>query len=300
MTDVPSRTGQVGTRTTDAAPAADSVDMSRRPDGPVGRGLGSRLVEALFLVPRLATLVALIAIWQFVSSVWLPRVDPYMAVLMPPPTLVFWTAVELTRSGELGFHMLASLKREAVAFLFALAAVPLGLLMGWFRPIHAQLDPIVEVLRPIPPLAWIPLSILWFGIGDAQNQFIIFLGMFFPILINTIDGVAKVDSTLVRAARSLGAGEWNVMKRVALKAALPQIVTGVRVGLGVGWMALVAAELVGASSGLGFMINDARSVLRTDIIVVGMVTIGVVGLVIDVLLRLATRRLLPWSVPNAK
>ncbi|RXF72790.1 ABC transporter permease [Hansschlegelia zhihuaiae] len=258
------------------------------------------LLRALFRLPNLAALVGLILLWEFVASVWLPRSDPYLATLMPPPTQVFTTAVELIRSGELGFHLLASLKREAVAFLFALAAVPLGLLMGWFRPIHAQLDPIVEVLRPIPPLAWIPLSILWFGIGDAQNQFIIFLGMFFPILINTIDGVAKVEPVLVRAARSLGAGEWKVIKRVVLKAALPQIVTGVRVGLGVGWMALVAAELVGASSGLGFMINDARSVLRTDIIVVGMITIGFVGLVIDMLLRFATRKLLPWSVSNAK
>src|SRR5206468_2531218 len=147
--------------------------------------------------------------------------------------------------------------------------------MGWYRGVRAQLDPVIEVLRPIPPLAWIPLSILWFGIGDEQNEFIIFLGMFFPILLNTIQGVRAADQILVRAARSLGADERRVLTRVILKAALPQIVTGVRVGLGFGWMALVAAELVGANSGLGFLINDARSVLRTDIIVVGMLTIGI-------------------------
>jgi ABC-type nitrate/sulfonate/bicarbonate transport system permease component len=147
----------------------------------------------------------------------------------------------------------------------------------------------------VPPLAWIPLSILWFGIGDEQNEFIIFLGMFFPILLNTTAGVKNVDPNLVRAARSLGASERKVLTRVVFKAALPQIVTGVRIGLGIGWMALVAAELVGANSGLGFLINDARSMLRTDIIIVGMLTIGIMGLLIDASLRMLMRRLLPWS-----
>jgi NitT/TauT family transport system permease protein/taurine transport system permease protein len=158
----------------------------------------------------------------------------------------------------------------------------------------------MEILRPIPPLAWIPLSILWFGIGDAQNQFIIFLGMFFPILINTIVGVKNVDPNLVRAARSLGAPEYKVLSRIILKGSLPQIITGVRIGLGVGWMALVAAELVGANSGLGFLINDARSMLRTDTIVVGMLTIGLVGLLIDTAIRTLGRKFLPWSLALSK
>ena len=201
--------------------------------------------------------------------------------------------------GELLSQALASLQREATAFLFALLAVPLGVLMGWSRRAHTQLDPVIEILRPIPPLAWIPLSILWLGIGNAQNEFIIFLGIVFPILLNTIDGVRKVDRHLVRAARSLGASEGRLVRRVILVAALPQIVTGIRIGLGVGWMALVAAELVGASSGLGFMINDARSVLRTDIIVVGMLTIGGIGLLIDRCVRALAAALMPWSVWDA-
>jgi ABC-type nitrate/sulfonate/bicarbonate transport system permease component len=147
----------------------------------------------------------------------------------------------------------------------------------------------------VPPLAWIPLSILWFGIGDTQNQFIIFLGIFFPILLNTIAGVKGVEPNLIRAARCLGANDWNILWRVVLKAALPQIVTGIRIGLGVGWMALVAAELVGANSGLGFLINDARTVLRTDYVIVGMATIGLVGLLIDWCIRMLMRRILPWS-----
>ncbi|MGA7334723.1 MAG: ABC transporter permease, partial [Pseudolabrys sp.] len=138
--------------------------------------------------------------------------------------------------------------------------------------------------------------ILWFGIGDEQNEFIIFLGMFFPILVNTIVGVKNIDPNLVRAARSLGAPERKVLTRIVLKGSLPQIITGVRIGLGVGWMALVAAELVGANSGLGFLINDARSMLRTDTIIAGMLTIGVVGLLIDTAIRVLGRRLLPWSL----
>jgi NitT/TauT family transport system permease protein/taurine transport system permease protein len=167
--------------------------------------------------------------------------------------------------------------------------------MGWSKVVNEQVDPLVEVLRPVPPLAWIPLSILWFGIGDVQNQFIIFLGIFFPVLLNTIMGVRNIEPNLVRAARCLGASEIRVLRRIVLPAALPQIVTGIRVGLGVGWMALVAAELVGANSGLGFLINDARTLLRTDIVIVGMITIGVVGLLIDRTIRVSGRRLMPWS-----
>jgi ABC-type nitrate/sulfonate/bicarbonate transport system permease component len=167
--------------------------------------------------------------------------------------------------------------------------------MSWWPIVEEQLDPVMEILRPVPPLAWIPLSILWFGIGNTQNEFIIFLGIFFPILLNTITGVKGIEPSLVRAARCLGAPEWKILWRIVLRAALPQILTGVRIGLGVGWMALVAAELVGAISGLGFMINDARTVLRTDYILVGMATIGLVGLCIDRTIRLVMRKLLPWS-----
>ena len=184
-----------------------------------------------------------------------------MAVLMPAPTSIAKTAAAMIASGELLYNLLASLRREATAFLFAVTAIPLGMAMGWWRVVYNQVNPVMEILRPIPPLAWIPLSILWFGLGDEQNEFIIFLGMFFPILVNTIVGVKNIEPNLVRAARSLGAPERKVLWRIVLQGALPQIITGVRIGLGVGWMALVAAELVGANSGLGFLINDARSML---------------------------------------
>ncbi len=192
-------------------------------------------------------------------------------------------------------HLRDSLSREIVAFIWACSAIPLAIAMGWSKTINDQVDPLIEVLRPVPPLAWIPLSILWFGIGDIQNQFIIFLGMFFPILLNTIAGVKNIEPNLIRAARCLGASEARILRRVVLRAALPQIITGIRVGLGVGWMALVAAELVGANSGLGFLINDARTLLRTDVVIVGMITIGFVGLIIDRTIRVVGRRMMPWS-----
>ena len=234
--------------------------------------------------------------WQLVSEVVLPWIDMNLVTLMPPPTAVLLAAWELIQSGELLKHFWASVKREAIAFIYASAAIPIGILMGWSKTAQNVFEPVFEMLRPIPPIAWIPLAILWFGIGDLQNQFIIFLGIFFPLLINTIAGVKNVEHNIIRAARCLGASEFDVLTKVVFRAALPQIITGVRVGLGVGWMALVAAELVGATSGLGWLISDARSVLRTDIILVGMISIGVAGLVIDQGLRWVAKKMLPWSL----
>lgn len=265
-----------------AAPAA-RVTLPA-PKGPLRR-FGTQLY-------RLALPATLLVAWEFVSSRVL---DETTRTLLPPPTAVARAAWELIQSGDLLRNLLASLRREFVAFLWALAAIPLGVAMGWWKAFNDQFESLFEMLRPIPPLAWIPLSILWFGVGDVQNQFIIFLGIFFPILLNTITGVRGVEPNLVRAARCLGCDEATLLTKVVLRAALPQIVTGIRIGLGVGWMALVAAELVGANSGLGFLINDARTLLRTDIVIVGMITIGLVGLAIDVAIRQIARRLLPWS-----
>ncbi len=249
---------------------------------------------------RYIGLALFFGLWQLVSTLVLPRIDANLVSLMPPPTEVVQAAVELLLSGDLVKHFWASLQREVVAFLYASLAIPLGVLMGWSRTAQNLMEPVFEMLRPIPPIAWIPLAILWFGISDLQNQFIIFLGIFFPLLINTITGVKNVEYNIVRAARCLGAREVDVLVKVVFRAALPQIVTGIRVGLGVGWMALVAAELVGATSGLGWLISDARSVLRTDIILVGMISIGLAGLVIDQGLRWVARKTLPWSLAMTK
>lgn len=286
--------------TADAKPMSGdhvgSLDVARNAERRVTSPVILWVFRVISALPNFALLAVLIIAWQFASKVWIPRIDPHMAVLMPAPTTIAKTAVGMIASGELFYHLLDSLRREAFAFAFALTAIPLGIAMGWWRVVYNQVSPIMEILRPIPPLAWIPLSILWFGLGDEQNQFIIFLGIFFPILVNTIVGVKNIDPSLIRAARSLGASQYKVLLRVVLQGAMPQIITGIRIGLGVGWMALVAAELVGANSGLGFLINDARSMLRTDIIIVGMLTIGIIGLLIDVAIRVVGRRLMPWSL----
>ncbi|HUL90056.1 MAG TPA: ABC transporter permease [Pseudolabrys sp.] len=252
----------------------------------------SRWLTGIRRLKNLSLVAVLLLSWQFTSTYIL---DKTTAVLLPPPTAIARAAWDMIQSGELFVHLRDSLSREIVAFIWATSAIPLAIAMGWSKTINDQIDPLIEVLRPVPPLAWIPLSILWFGIGDVQNQFIIFLGMFFPILLNTMAGVKNIEPNIIRAARCLGASESRILRRIVLRAALPQIITGIRVGLGVGWMALVAAELVGANSGLGFLINDARTLLRTDVVIVGMITIGIVGLIIDRTIRVVGRRTMPWS-----
>lgn len=235
--------------------------------------------------------------WWFISAVYLPSSNPTAATLLPNPITVISTATGMIFDGSLLEHVLASLKRVAIGFGAAtVLALPLGIAMGWWKHVYRQVDPIMEFLRPIPPLAWIPLSILWFGIGDLQNQFIIFLGVFFPVLVNTISAVRSVEPVLVRAGLSLGAGQFQLLRRVIVPASLPGFFTGMRVGLGVGWMALVAAELVAARSGLGFLINESRFVFRTDKVLVGMAVIGILGLVMDRLLRRLQSRLTPWAL----
>lgn len=273
----------------DSAAAKTQKFLVKRPLSP--------LTSLLKKIRGLAFIGVLLVFWQYISTVVL---DETTRTLLPAPTAIVPAAWELISSGELLRHASDSLKREAVAFLWASIAIPIGIAMSWWRAVDEQLDPLMEILRPIPPLAWIPLSILWFGIGETQNQFIIFLAIFFPILLNAISGVKSIEPNLIRAARCLGANEWNILSRVVLKAALPQIVTGIRIGLGVGWMALVAAELVGATSGLGFLINDARTILRTDYVIVGMGTIGLIGLFIDWSIRNVMKVLLPWSRSSSR
>ena len=155
---------------------------------------------------RLILLLILLAVWEFASRYIL---DKTQATLLPPPSGVLNGAIELGFSGELWKHIRDSLAREFIAFCYASVAIPLGIVMGCFKWVNEQVDPIIEILRPIPPIAWIPLSILWFGVGNTQNQFIIFLGIFFPILLNTIDAVKNIEPNLIRAARCLGARGWT-------------------------------------------------------------------------------------------
>jgi ABC-type nitrate/sulfonate/bicarbonate transport system permease component len=243
---------------------------------------------------RLWLLLALIIVWELASRFG-QSINPQLDVMLPPPTAVFSAAQDLWARGVLITHIVDSLRRVLIAVgTAALLGIPLGLAMGWFEKFRAVVDPVIEFIRPIPPLAWIPLSILWFGIGDTQIEYIIFLAAFFPVVLNSRAGARDIDTYLVRAGLSLGATPRDLFFTVILPGALPNIFTGLRVALGIGWMALVAGELVAAPSGLGYLINNARTLFRSDYILLGMVLIGALGLILDYMMRQLIRVLMPW------
>jgi len=185
-------------------------------------------------------------------------------------------------------HIIHSLYRVFLGFSVAAGiAIPLGIFMGVSERFRAIMDPLVEIIRPIPPLAWIPIAILWFGIGNGSAAFIIFLAAFFPILLNTISGVMSVDKLLVDVAYTLNADKMHICTKVLIPGAMPAIFTGMRIGMGIGWMALVTAEFTGVKDGLGlgYMIMTARDIQRPDEIVAGMLVIGLIGICIDFGLR---------------
>ncbi|HVO87977.1 MAG TPA: ABC transporter permease, partial [Casimicrobiaceae bacterium] len=242
------------------------------------------------ILARYTPLALFFIAWEFAS-----RSSPSIALLLPAPSEVVAGAFELVRQGSLQKDVLASLTRVGVAVGFAaLVGFPLGAALGGSRRFAWLCEPIVNFFRPIPPLAWIPLSIVWFGISDAQNEFIIWLAALFPIVLSTMEGVRDVDRQLIRAARTLGASYAQIVVTVVLPAALPSMFVGLRVGTGIAWMALVAGELVAATSGLGFLISQGRLLYRTDYIVVGMVMIGLIGLMLDGGIRLVQRVVTPW------
>lgn len=218
------------------------------------------------------------------------------AVLLPKPQSVVYGFLELVRDGSLISDIAASLKRVIGGFAIAAAlAVPLALLMSFSRPLNMLLSPIVTFLRPIPPIAWIPIAILWFGIGDRPSYFITALAAFFPIFINSFAGGKAVRPEHIHAARSLGAGPRALFARIYLPSAMPMISAGLRIGLGQSWMAVVTAELIAAQSGLGYMIQANRLSLETSLVLVGMCTIGVLGAFMSVALEALERHVLvPW------
>lgn len=240
--------------------------------------------------------IAALALWQVLAGLgWLGRGTPAPAEVARG--LYQLTATGFPRGYRLPGHVLASLSRVLLGFGAAAAvAVPLGVLMGWSRKLDALLDPLVEAVRPVPPLAWLPLAVTWFGIGNASAAFLIFLGALFPILLNTVAGVRSVEPRLIEAARTLGAGRGTVLLRVLSPGALPSVTTGLRIGMGIAWMTVIAAELTGVKSGygLGYLIMSARDVARMDYVVAGIVVIGLIGFLLDRIIRYAEGRALSW------
>ncbi|MGE3625913.1 MAG: ABC transporter permease [Hyphomicrobiales bacterium] len=238
------------------------------------------------ILPYLYAFLGIVVVWQLVVTF----TDAHVAIL-PPPMLAAQTFLDMIASGELFTHIFASLSRVVSAFLLAaVIAVPLGLAMGRNRAFERIVDPVVELFRPISPLAWIPLAILWFGIGETGKIFIIFVATFFPIVLNTVAGVKGVDPVLIRAGQVLGCNDdATLFRKVILPAAMPSIMVGFRISFGTGWAAIIAAELVAAQSGLGYLIADGMEILRSDMVLVGMAVIGVLGVLIDTVFRIVIR-----------
>jgi NitT/TauT family transport system permease protein len=246
-----------------------------------------------------------VGLWQLVAVMgWVnPQVLPsplavvqkWFAYLLPLQPYAGGSWIKWAVSGELLLDSCASMYRVLLGFVIGAGlALPLGLAMGASARVYAWFNPLVQILRPIPPIAYIPLAILWFGLGNPPAVFLIALGAFFPVLINTIAGVRQVDGIYLRAARNLGAGGSTLFLRVILPAAVPYILSGVRIGIGTAFIVVIVSEMIAVNNGLGFRILEAREYFWSDKIMAGMITIGLLGLGIDVGMNRLNNHLLRW------
>lgn len=250
-----------------------------------------RMLSAVLWVVSLA---ALYAVWHFGT---LYRWDFYIRFTnIPAPDEVFQKLLEVNRSDKFATNVGISVRRILSGFGIAiLTAVPLGLVIGRYRLARDLLMPVFEVLRPIPAIAWVPMSIMLWPTNEVSIIYITFLGSFFPILLNTIHGVTGFDPVLIRAARCLGAGEGRLFWNVILPGSLPHIFTGLAVGMGVAWVSLIAAEMISGQFGVGYFTWEAYSLVNYAEIALGMITIGVLGLVCSGAIQLVGSLLMPWS-----
>jgi len=224
----------------------------------------------------------LIIIWQLIFIF-----GNYSQALFPSPQGVIKAFIELVSEGVLFEDIRDSMIRFVIGYsISVIIGITLGLILGWFRNIWGFINPIVQLLRPISPMAWLPFIVLWFGIGDLPAIAIIFIAAFFPILLSTVSAVGSVDQTYLKVAKNFGIKQPQVLTKIILPSAFPNIATGLHLALGTAWVFLVAGEMVGAQSGLGFLIIDARNNLRADMLMAAIVVIGVLGLLLDSLIRL--------------
>jgi NitT/TauT family transport system permease protein len=238
-----------------------------------------------------------VAIGALLIAVWWVLVVVTQSVIFPTPVQVVGAMWELARNGSLWDDIGASLFRVGAGFLLAvLFAIPLGLWMGWVRVAYATLNPIFQMLRPISPIAWIPIAILWFGVGNVSPIFLIFISSVFPMVVQTTAGVHAIERRYLRAAANFGVSRFTLFQQVVIPAVLPQIIVGMRIGLGVAWLVVVAAEMIALHSGLGYLIIDSRNAgNRYDLVIASMIVIGLIGLMLDRAMRLLeTHKLVRW------
>jgi NitT/TauT family transport system permease protein len=219
--------------------------------------------------------------------------------ILPGPWAVLAAVVELAEKGLLVKHVVASLFRVTWGYLLAVVtAVPFGLFLGSHRRAGMALNPVLQILRPISPLAWIPIAILWFGVTDLAAIYLIFLASFLPLAVSAMNAVRNVDEVHLRAGRNFGLSQNQIVWRVLYPAAIPQLIVGLRISLGIAWLVVVAAEMIAVNSGLGYLIIDSRNAgNRYDLVIAGMLLIGVIGLCLDSgLLRLERLRAVRWAM----
>lgn len=262
------------------------------PNGPQSGGPSPTRAAAPRLPAILSgTVLSPMAVGALFLLLWDAIVRLSGTTLFPKPLDVALGIIELMQQGVLFKYIIASLFRVTWGFALAvLVGVPAGLMLGWFRRAQEAFNPLIQAFRPISPIAWIPVAILWFGVSDAAPIFLIFLASVFPITVSTMAAVKSVQSVHLRAAENFGLTGTQLFRRVILPATIPQIVTGLRIALGIAWLVVVAAEMIAVNSGLGYLIIDARNAgKRYDLVVAGMVLIGFIGWLLDLLMRQVER-----------
>ncbi|GAA3984362.1 ABC transporter permease [Actinomadura viridis] len=268
--------------------STSSLDLARAPSRARPRISSVRLPRSA--AARAVSPLLLLVLWQLASSSGL-----LPERLLAAPATIAATGVDLARDGTLPAAIGVSVQRAALGFLIGGAAgVGLALAAGLARIGEHAVDPLMQMLRALPNFGLIPLFILWFGIGEAPKVALVALAVAFPLYLNTFAGIRGVDPKLAEVAHTLRLGRLALVRHIVLPGALPQALTGLRQSLGIAWLALIVAEQVNASSGLGFMINNAREFLRTDVVVLGLVVYAALGLLTDALVRLLERRTLAW------
>lgn len=234
------------------------------------------MIKLKKILPPLAVLTFLIALW------WIIVIET-QSVIFPTPWQVVTGTLELIGDGTLFMHISSSLLRVAAGFLLATGiAIPLGLWMGRVDGAYITLNPVFQMLRPISPIAWIPLAILWFGVGNESPVFLIFIASVFPLIVQTAAGVHGIEQRYLRAAENFGVSRAKLYHQVVIPAVLPEIIVGMRISLGVAWLVVVAAEMIALRSGLGYLIMDSRNAgNRYDLVIASMIIIGIIGLLLD-------------------
>jgi ABC-type nitrate/sulfonate/bicarbonate transport system permease component len=246
---------------------------------------------------RLISVISFFALWEIVTRINGVVVDLFNPILIPSPGAVFQVGLDMLRSGELLTHIVASLSRVVQGFVLAsIMGVVMGVAVSRSPTLSSLFEPIVEMFRPIPSLAFLPIFVLWFGIGEMSKVVFIAYATFFPVFTSTSIGVRQIDPVLIRAAATLGASKSDIFRYVELPAASPSIIAGLRIGFGMSFFVIVAAEFIAADTGLGFMINDARTFFNVPRMLLGAMVIGAIGFSFNIILRRVEASLLRWRV----